>query len=79
MNGNSKMYLYLTKITNYKVQVLKVGYVDKHMRVHEMHRMQKKNWNIKIHNPKTLSYCGHLFLLLCIIVFFLYTIRSECG
>jgi len=31
MNGNSKMYLYLTKITNYKVQLLKVGYVDKHM------------------------------------------------
>jgi hypothetical protein len=29
-------------MTNYKVQVLKVGYVDKHMWVHEMQRMPKK-------------------------------------
>jgi hypothetical protein len=36
------MYLYLTKMTNYKVQVLKVGYVDKHVSSWNAENAKKK-------------------------------------
>ena len=51
------MYLYLMKMTSCEVRVLKNGYVDKYMCIHEMQKMQKnkKNWNIKIHNPKNIE------------------------